>query len=264
MMTEGPEMALERYSRQMVFEGIGLSGQRKLQASRALVVGVGGLGSWTAELLARAGLGTLRLVDDDRVDITNLHRQGLYDQHAAAAAMPKVLAAELRIEQINSQVDVEPIEARLDKDNIAEFARDVDLILDGTDNFAARFVINDYAVKTHVPWIFAGVVGAEGQTMTIVPPRTPCLRCLFDEPPPPCVDPICRVAGVLGPAVAVIAAMQACEAVKILAGHPDEASAHLTKLDLWNNTVQRIDADDACVRADCPCCGLGHYDYLEP
>lgn len=247
----------------MVFAGIGLAGQRRLMASRALLVGVGGLGSWTADLLARAGVGTLRLADDDRVDLTNLHRQGLYDQDDAAGAMTKVSAAARRLARINDQVTVEPVEARLDRDNIAELARDVDLIIDGTDNFAARFVINDYSVKTRTPWIFAGVVGAEGQVMAILPPRTPCLRCLFSEPPPPCVDPACRVAGVLGPAVAVISALQACEAVKILAGRDQQVSGYLTKLDLWNNTIQQIDAARACAETTCPCCGMGHYDYLE-
>lgn len=262
-MSHTKDTTYERYARQMAFAGIGLAGQRKLMASRVLVVGVGGLGSWTAELLARAGAGVLRLVDDDRVDVTNLHRQGLYDQADADAAMPKVAAAEQRLAQINDQVAVEPIETRLDKDNIADLARDVDLILDGTDNFAARFVINDYAVKTHTPWIFAGVVAAEGQIMTVIPPRTPCLRCVFDSPPPPCVDPACRVAGVLGPAVTVLAAMQACEAVKVLAGSGKNASACMTKLDLWNNTIQRIGVARASADTPCPCCGMGHYDYLD-
>ena len=253
----------DRYTRQMVFSGIALGGQRKLMASRALVVGVGGLGSWTAELLARAGVGSLRLVDDDRVDLTNLHRQALYDQDAAAAAGLKVAAAARRLARINDQVAVEAIDARCDAGTIAELARDVDVIIDGTDNFASRFVINDYAVKTRTPWIFAGVVAAEGQIMTVATPRTPCLRCLFEAPPPPCVDPACRTAGVLGPAVAVMSALQACEAVKLLAGAPEAASPYLTKLDLWANTVQQIHAARACAKTTCPCCNQGHYDYLD-
>jgi len=262
-MSPGHNATFERYTRQMVFPGIGLAGQRRILGSRGLVVGVGGLGSWTAELLARAGLGTLALVDDDRVDITNLHRQGLYDQHAAQANAPKVQAAAQRLRRINDQVTVEPLEARLDKDNIAQLARDADVILDGTDNFATRFVINDYAVKTGTPWVFAGVVAAEGQVMTVASPHTPCLRCVFDEPPPPCVDPACQVAGVLGPAVAAVAAVQACQAVKLLAGGPREAVVGLIKLDLWHSTVQQIGAPGAARRKQCPCCGLGHYDYLE-
>jgi len=261
-MNQTDETPFERYTRQMVFPGIALAGQRQLMASRVLVVGVGGLGSWTADLLARAGVGALRLVDADRVDLTNLHRQGLYDQADADAGELKVTAAARRIARITDQVAVEPIAARCDADTIADLAGDVDLILDGTDNFAARFVINDYAVKTRTPWIFAGVVGAEGQIMTIVPPRRPCLRCLFDSPPPPCVDPACRVAGVLGPAVAVMSALQACEAVKLLAGAAGQASPYLTKLDLWTNTLQQIHAARACAETPCPCCGEGHYDHL--
>jgi len=262
-MDKTDNATFERYTRQMIFAGLGLAAQRKLMASRAVVVGVGGLGSWTAELLARAGVGTLRLVDDDRVDLTNLHRQALYDQNDAALALPKVAAAEQRLAHINDQVAVEPVVARLDKHNIAELARDMDLIIDGTDNFAARFVINDYAVKTRTPWIFTGAVAAEGQVMTVIPPHTPCLRCLFDAPPPPCVDPVCRVAGALGPAVAMMSAMQAAEAVKILAGRPEQANPHLIKINLWDNTVQQIDVARACAETTCPCCDLGHYDYLE-
>jgi len=263
-MDKTDDTTFERYARQMIFSGLGLAAQRRLMGSRAVVVGVGGLGSWTAELLARAGVGLLRLVDDDCVDLTNLHRQALYDQDHAAAALPKVTAAAQRLACINDQVAVEPVVARLDNTNIAHLAGDMDLILDGTDNFAARFVINDYAVKTRTPWIFTGAVAAEGQVMTVIPPHTPCLRCLFDAPPPPCVDPACRVAGALGPAVAMMSAMQAAEAVKILAGQSQHASPHLTKINLWDNTVQQIDVAQACDRTTCPCCAMGHYDYLEP
>jgi molybdopterin/thiamine biosynthesis adenylyltransferase len=160
-------------------------------------------------------------------------------------------------------VTIEPREERLDKDNIEELAAGADVILDGTDNFASRFVINDYAVKTGRPWVFAGVVGAEAQTMTIIPGRTPCLRCISDTPPPPCVDPSCRVAGVLGPAVAAIAAIQAMEAIKILAGRLDETSPYLTKFNLWTNDFQRIDAARACANVDCPCCKQRHFEYLD-
>lgn len=256
---------LKRYERQMIFPGLGLDAQRKLMQSRAVVVGVGGLGSWVADLLARAGVGMLRLVDSDRVDITNLHRQGLYDESDARAGDAKVHAAARRLGAINSQLEIQPVRRRLDAANIYELAGDVDLILDGTDNFAARFIINDYAVKTGTPWVFAGAVAAEAQTMTIIPHRTPCLRCIFDAPPPPCTDPACRIAGVLGPAVATIAAIEATEAVKILAGCRDRASPYLLKLDLWDNRLQRIDAASACkdVPFPCPCCKGGHFDFLE-
>jgi len=252
-----------RYDRQVIFEPLGLKGQQALRAGRALIVGVGGLGSWTAELLARAGVGKLRLVDDDKVDWTNLHRQTMYDEDDARAMRPKAQAAAEHLARINSSVSVEPIVERLTARNIADLAKDANVICDGTDNFAARFVINDYSVKFAVPWIFAGVVGAEAQIMSIVPGRGACLRCIFDAPPPPCMAPTCRGSGVLGPAVASVAAMQAAEAMKILAGRGDAVSGYLTKLDLWTNTVQRIDAASACKNVKCPCCKGRDFEFLE-
>jgi len=140
----------------------------------------------------------------------------------------------------------------------------VGLILDGTDNFATRYLINDYAVKSGRPWVFAGVVGTEAQTMTIVPGRTPCLRCVLDSPPPACADPSCRSAGVLGPAVAAVAALQAAEAMKILSGRIDEISPYLLKFDIWENRIQRIDVRAACGSVDCPCCKHRDFEFLEP
>lgn len=261
---EDDRSELARYQRQMAFEALGLAGQRSLMSGRVLIVGVGGLGSRTAELLARAGVGFLRLADDDAVDLTNLPRQALYDEEDAAAARPKVEAAARRIRQINSGTEVEPIAVRVDKDNIEALAEGTDLILDGTDNFATRYLINDVSVKTQRPWIFAGAVTTEAQTMTIVPSRTPCLRCVLDAPPPPCTDPTCRSAGVLGPTVSVIASFQAGEALKILAGKIDQISPYLLKFDLWTNTLQRIDVRAAARDTDCPCCKHGQFEFLEP
>jgi len=254
---------LARYHRQVVFGPFGLSGQRALGAGRALIVGVGGLGSWVAELLARAGVGALRLADDDTVELTNIHRQALYDESDARELAPKAVAAARHLKRINSETAVEPIVARVARDNIESLIEGVDVILDGTDNFAARFLINDVSVKTRTPWVFAGVVGAEAQTMTIVPGRTPCLRCVLDEPPSPCADPTCRNFGVLGPAVAAVAALEAQEAVKILAGKLGEISPYLMKFDVWTNTLQRVNVADKA-RADCPCCEHREFEHLEP
>ena len=262
-MTDADPDNLLRYHRQMQFAPLGLAGQRRLRAGKALVVGVGGLGSWSAELLARAGVGMLRLVDPDRVEVENLHRQSLYDQPQAERRMHKVHAAAERLRQINPHVAIEPVVGRLDARNVAELADGVDVILDGTDNFPSRFVINDYAVRESVPWIFAGVVAAEGQVMAVVPGRTACLRCLFDTPPPRCADPTCRSVGVLGPAVAAVSAVAAQEALKLLAGQPDAVSGYLLKLDLWANTVQRVDAARAAQDNDCPCCKKRYFDFLE-
>jgi len=250
-----------RYDRQIAFAGLGLEGQRRLRAGGVLVVGVGGLGSWMAELLTRAGVGRLRLVDDDAVDRTNLHRQALYDDADAARRRPKVEAAAERLSRINPDVQVEPIRERLDAANVARLAGGADAILDGTDNFESRFVMNDYCVKASVPWVFAGVVGAEAQTMTVVPGKTACLRCVFDAPPPVCVDPSCRAAGVLGPAVAAVAAVAAMEVLKLLAGAIEAVSPYLLKLDLWTNRSQRIATGEPV--EGCPCCGQGRYDYLD-
>ena len=254
---------IRRYDRQMVFPSLGLEGQRRLMRSRALIVGVGGLGSWAAELLARAGVQGLRLVDNDRVDLCNLHRQSLYSQADADSRLPKVQAARRRISEINTAVEVEPVDARLDAHTLSALAEGMDLILDGTDNFATRFIINDFSVKTGRPWVFAGVVGAEAQVMPIVPGRTACLRCVYDSPPPPCLDPVCRAAGVLGPAVAAIASLQAMEALKILSGHPEQVSPYLLKMDLWSNAIQRIHTTGDARRADCACCNQRHFEFLE-
>lgn len=262
LMVNEEKASPDRYQRQMAFAPLGHKGQAALSAGRALVVGLGGLGTWTAELLARAGVGFLRLADPDKVDVTNIHRQGLYDESDAEAGTFKVHAAAARIHRLNRDVTVEAVVARLTADNVEALAGDVSVILDGTDNFQTRFVINDYAVKTRRAWVFAGVVGAEAQTMTIVPGRTPCLRCVHDSPAPVCVEPTCRGAGVLGPAVATIASIEAMEAVKILSGNTEAISPYLLKLDLWSNTLQRIDASVAAAEVACPCCKGGHFEYL--
>jgi molybdopterin-synthase adenylyltransferase len=254
---------LTRYARQVAFDGLGLSGQKALSGGRALIVGLGGLGSWSAELLARAGVGFLRLVDADKVDLTNLHRQGLYSEADAAAGLSKVEAARRRLGQINAGVRVETAAVRADHRNIEALAADVHVIIDGTDNFAARFLMNDLAVKTGRPWVFAGCVRAEWQTMTVLPGRSPCLRCLMDAPPPACTELNCRQVGVIGPAVAAVAAFQAGEALKILAGRSDLVSPYLLKVDFWANTLQRLAWADFR-NLDCPCCAHREWEFLEP
>ena len=263
-MTPKPTGQEGRYDRQVIFQQLGPRRQRQLARGAALIVGVGGLGCAVGDVLARSGVGMLRLVDDDSVSLVNLHRQVLFDEADAAAGSPKATAAAARIAQINSQVRVEPLVQRFGHTNAAALAEGVDVIIDGTDNFPTRFVINDLAVQGGLPWIFAGVVGAEAQTMTIVPGRTPCLRCVFDRPPPPCVEPTCRTAGVLAPAVVAVAALQAMEAIKILAGAVEEISPYLTKFDLWTGQLQRIDLRQACAKTDCPCCKRRDFEFLHP
>jgi adenylyltransferase/sulfurtransferase len=261
-MSDVPAKTIGRYDRQIIFGALGAEGHRRLRQARALVVGAGGLGCTVADLLSRAGVGILRLVDDDRVSLENLHRQTLFDQDDAAARRPKVEAARRRIALTNSDVQVEAVVARLAGGNAESLAADCDAIIDATDNFAARFIINDLCVMKSLPWVFAGVVGAEAQALTIVPPGTPCLRCVVEALPPPCEDPTCRQAGVLGPAVVAIAAMQALEAIKILSGRLESVSPYLTKFDFWGNAIQRIDVVRAGRRADCPCCGRRDFEFL--
>jgi len=247
-----------RYDRQVAFNGLGEAGQRALGAGRALVVGLGGLGSHAASLLGRAGAGTLRLVDPDRVDWTNLHRQALYTEADARARSVKVEAAARHLREINSEISIEPIADSVSATNIERLAEGMDVILDGTDNFATRFIINDFAVKYDRPWVFAGVLQAGGQVMPVLPRRTACLRCVYESPPDN--TETCATAGVLGPAVAAVAALMAGEALKILAGQLDRTSPYLTRLDMWDNTVQRIDARR---RDDCQCCGKRKFEFLE-
>lgn len=255
--------AMARFARQMVFEPLGPEGQAALARGRVLIVGVGGLGSWAAELLVRAGVGFVRLVDNDLVDITNIHRQGLYVEADAGAHAPKVAAAAARLAQLNSQARIEPVAQRVDATNIARLAQSVHVIVDGTDNFAARFLINDYCVREGLPWVFAGAIRSEAQTAVILPGQTPCLRCFLPEPPPLCQDMTCRAAGVMGMAVSAVASFQAMETVKILAGHLENVSPYLLKFDLWTNQLQRIDLTGQRNPA-CPCCGQRLWEYLEP
>jgi adenylyltransferase/sulfurtransferase len=250
---------LERYHPQMVFAELCRQGQRALRKSCTAIVGVGGLGTWVAELLARAGVGTLRLIDGDTVELTNLHRQGLFSTADAEMRRAKVSAAEMRLRDINPQVRVEARFERMDSRSAHRLLGGADLVLDGLDNYLGRYIVNDYCVRRGVPWVFAGVLGAQGQVMPVLPGRTACLRCVMPSPPPPCAEPTCRTAGILGPAVAAIAAIEALEAIKILAGKEAVASRRLLKVDFWTGEVSGIDSSDPV--DGCPCCVRHEFEY---
>ena len=190
----------------------------------------------------RAGVGKLRLVDRDFVELTNLHRQTLFDEADVAAGLPKAVAAADKLRQINSAVEVEPVVAHVGPENVESLCKGVDVILDGADNFETRFLLNDAAVALNLPWVYGGCVGAEGQTMTILPGETGCLRCLLPECPSPGSVPTCDTVGVLAPIVGVIASIQAQEAIKILSGNRAAVSRKLTVVDLWQNRLRQIDA----------------------
>lgn len=252
---------LDRYSRQIRFAPLGEEGQENLLRSRALVVGCGALGSVIANTLARSGVGKLRIVDRDFLELNNLQRQVLYDEDDVAAGLPKAIAAQQRLKRINSQIEIEAIVADVDSRNIGQLLEGVDCLVDGTDNFETRFLLNDAALHYRIPWIYGGCIGAEGQSMTILPGETPCLRCLIAEAPPPGSTPTCDTAGVLGPIINVIASIQSTEALKILAGRREATSRVLTVVDLWENRVRQVQLD-SLHEQDCPACKQGELPWL--
>lgn len=251
-----------RYDRQARFAPFGAEGQRKLAEGRALVVGCGALGSVVADMLVRAGVGFVRIVDRDFLELSNLQRQVLYDEDDVANRLPKAIAAANKLRRINSEIEIEPVVADVTHRNIAALARDVGVIVDGTDNFAIRFLINDFAVKFKTPWVYGGCIGAEGQTMTIVPGETGCLACLIPEAPPPGTTPTCDTAGILAPIVGVVASLEAAEALKILSGHREAISRKLTIVDLWDNHARQIDLSTLRENANCAVCQRGQFDWL--
>jgi adenylyltransferase/sulfurtransferase len=254
---------LDRYSRQTRFPALGEAGQRKLMAGRVTVCGCGALGTVLANHLVRAGVGHVRIVDRDFIETHNLQRQILFDEDDVAENLPKSEAAARKLRRINSQVTVEPIVTDIDHTNILDLVSDADLILDGTDNFETRYLINDAAVKLGKPWIFGGVIGSEGQTMTIVPGKTPCIRCVIETNPPPGMTPTCETAGVLGPAVAVIASFEAVEAIKLLSGAFDALNKELIMIDLWDWSFRRLKVAGLLGKVDCPCCQRRNFEWLD-
>jgi molybdopterin-synthase adenylyltransferase len=244
---------LERYSRQMLLPQIGRPGQEKLASARIGLVGCGGLGSVIASYLVRAGVGFLRIVDGDYPELHNLPRQVLYTEADVARRVPKAEAAAAYLRTVNSQAVVEPRVGILDQDTLPGFADDLDLLVDGTDNFPTRFILNDYAVGRSIPWVYGGVVGTTGMSMTIVPGEGPCLRCLIRDLPSREQSPTADVVGVLGTAVAVIASVQATEAIKLVVD-PAARSRHLLALDVWDLTFERLEVSRD---PGCSCCGTG-------
>jgi adenylyltransferase/sulfurtransferase len=257
------EPSLERYSRQMRFAGVGEEGQRRLLEGHVTLCGCGALGTVLANALVRAGVGHLRLVDRDFIETHNLQRQVLFDEHDVAENLPKAEAAARKLAAINSSVHVEPVVADVDHTNVLDLVRDADVILDGTDNFEIRYLLNDAAVKLGKPWVYGGAIGSHGQTMTILPGETPCLRCVFEAAPAPGEAATCETAGVLSPVVGIIASYQTAEALKILTGRRDRVSRELTYVDVWENVHRRIKIAPLLGKVDCPCCRRRRFEWLE-
>jgi molybdopterin/thiamine biosynthesis adenylyltransferase len=253
----------ERYSRQVRFPGLGKDGQRKLLTSKVTLIGCGALGTVLANTLVRAGVGYLRLVDRDFIETHNLQRQVLFDEADVESGLPKAEAAARKLRVINSTVEIEPVVTDVDRTNVLELVHDADVILDGSDNFEVRYLINDAAVKLNKPWVYGGCIGSHGQTMTILPGETPCLRCVFEAAPAPGEAGTCETAGVLAPVVSIIASFQATEAIKLLAGKRAAVNRDLIYLDVWENVQRRIKIANLLGKVDCPCCQRRRFEWLE-
>jgi molybdopterin-synthase adenylyltransferase len=255
-----------RYSRQIRFAPMGDEGQRRIRAASVAIVGCGALGSVQAEIMARAGVGRLRLIDRDFVEWSNLQRQFLFDEHDAAEATPKAVAAARRLARVNLEVALEPMVADLTASNAAELFDGIDLILDGSDNFETRYLINDAAVRGGVPWIYGAAVGSYGLKVAVIPGQTACLRCIYPEYPQS-PQPTCETEGVLAPVTATIAALQAADALRILAcgtRSTDTAritTARITTVDVWSGEIRQINAPQR--DPECPCCAKREFVYLD-
>ena len=249
----------DRYSRQVLFRGIGAGGQERLRATRVAIVGCGATGSSVAQLLARAGVGTLRIIDRDYVEPSNLQRQALFDENDAAESLPKAIAAAKKIAAFNSQIVVEPQVADLTPGNIEPLLGGAQLILDGTDNFETRYLVNDFAVQNSVPWIYAAAVGSYAVTLNIVPGQTACLACLFPDSPRGTFE-TCETAGILNSAATLVASIEAAEALKFLVGANDQVRRTLLAFDIWSNEHSEVSATRP--RPDCRACGQRDFVHL--
>jgi adenylyltransferase/sulfurtransferase len=251
---------MSRYAKQVLFSGIGKEGQERLSKARATVIGLGALGSTLANHLVRAGVGYVRLCDRDFVELDNLQRQVLYDEDDVRLNLPKAAAAAAKLARINSEVRLDPRVCDVNYANAEELARDVDVVLDGTDNFETRFLLNDACVKLGRSWVYGGCVGSYGMVMAVRPGEGPCFACLVGELPAPGSSPTCDTAGVLNTAVGVVASLEANEALKMLAGRPEALTGGLQTLDVWHNTSQLIRVPRS---PSCPVCVKRTFRHLE-
>jgi adenylyltransferase/sulfurtransferase len=252
----------ERYSRQVRFAPLGADGQSRLVGARVAIVGCGALGSVVAMTLVRAGVGFMRIIDRDVPELSNLPRQVLFDEADVAAGVPKAAAAAAHLRRINSAATIEPVVADLTPMNAESLLGGVDMIVDGTDNFEARFIINEYACRHGIPWVYGGAIGAEGRVMAVRPGTTACLRCLIPDPPAPGVMPTCDTAGIIGPTAVVVGAIEAAEAIKLIVGVTEGLGSRLLACDLWEGVWRSIDLS-SLTEQGCATCRGGDFPWLE-
>jgi len=249
----------DRYSRQERFAPLGPDGQRRIGEARVVIVGCGALGTYHAAALARSGIGFLRIVDRDYVELNHLQRQWLYEETDAVEGLPKAVAAARHLARVNSGISVEPVVADLTAANADELLGGVDLLLDGTDNFETRYLVNEYAVRERIPWIYGGAVGSYGIAMPVLPGETACLVCVYPDPPSG-VQPTCETAGVLATATTVIGALQVTMAMQILSGHRESVPRRITTIDLWTGVLRQV--AQPARDPECVVCGRRIFEQL--
>jgi adenylyltransferase/sulfurtransferase len=253
---------LERYARQAAFYGIGNKGQKKLLEKAAVLVGCGALGCTSANLLVRSGIRYLKIVDRDYIEKSNLQRQSLFDEDDIRKNLPKSVAAQQKLQKINSEVQTEPVVADLNPSNIDYILGNTNIVIDGTDNFETRFLINDYCVKNGIPWIYGACIGSTGLTMNIIPSKTPCLRCILENIPPFGTTETCDTDGIIAPIASMIASIQVAEALKVLTDNLDALRKGLLKIDLWRNEIRTLHTEEIKEKIDCVACKQHQYEFL--
>ncbi len=257
------EQLLERYTRQVLFQQIGEKGQEVLMNSAAVIIGCGALGTVSSSYLVRAGVGRISIIDRDFIEECNLQRQILFDENDILENLPKAIAAERKLQKINSGISVQGIVTDVNYTNIEALIGDADIIIDGTDNFETRFLINDYCVKNSIPWIYGACIGSRGLVMNIIPSKTPCLRCVFGTMPQIGSYPTCDTAGIIGPIAGIIASFQVAEAIKILTKDYDSVNKGLVEIDTWDTKFKQIDISELKEVNNCTTCKLHDYRFLD-
>jgi len=254
---------LERYTRQILFQHIGKERQKVLMNSSAVVIGCGALGTVSSSYLTRAGIGQIRIIDRDFIEESNLQRQILFDENDISENFPKAIAAQRKLQDINTKIKIEAIVTDINYSNIEELTEGADIIIDGTDNFETRFLINDFCVKNNISWIYGACIGSRGLVMNIIPHETPCLRCVFETMPQIGSFPTCDTAGIIGPIAGIVASLKVAEAIKILLGDYELINRALIEIDVWNTKFKQIDVSGLKEVNNCPTCKLHSYKFLE-